>query len=35
MKDMGVSRNWQMYFAAEGLVKTYAAPGRPLLLECQ
>jgi hypothetical protein len=21
-KDMGLSRNWQMYFAAEGLVKT-------------
>lgn len=29
--DIGESRNWQMYFAADGLVKTYAAPRRPLL----
>jgi hypothetical protein len=31
-KDMGVSRNWQMYFAIDGLVNTYAAPRRPLLM---
>jgi hypothetical protein len=30
-KDMGVSRNWHMYFAIDGLVNTYAAPRRPLL----
>lgn len=29
--EAGESRNWQMYFAAAGLVKTYAAPSWPFL----